>query len=82
MKGFEGQVCGMRQGSKRCVVIPNACRRGTEAAGESTIIVMMEVRKVKKEEKPQGYQQQPQQGYAVCIHTPSQQMCHVHVGIV
>eukprot|EP01059_Diplonema_ambulator_P000890 TRINITY_DN106_c1_g1_i1.p1 TRINITY_DN106_c1_g1~~TRINITY_DN106_c1_g1_i1.p1 ORF type:complete len:1093 (+),score=476.10 TRINITY_DN106_c1_g1_i1:128-3406(+) len=59
-KGFEGAVCGMCQGSRRCLVIPAACRRGTTAGGAGTVIVIVDVRKVKKEDNPPQNQMQMQ----------------------
>eukprot|EP00755_Sulcionema_specki_P007398 Sspe_Gene.38168::Locus_18402_Transcript_1_1_Confidence_1.000_Length_2702::g.38168::m.38168/K17478/FKBP15, WAFL; FK506-binding protein 15 len=50
MKGFEGAVCGMKEGGRRVLVIPGACRRGgNNVAQDSTLIFLIDVKKVKRE---------------------------------
>ena len=61
MKGFEGAVCGMSEGSRRVMVIPGNCRRGIQQGGDGPLIIMIDVRKVKKGAPQVNPMQQPAQ---------------------
>eukprot|EP01062_Namystynia_karyoxenos_P056905 TRINITY_DN4783_c1_g2_i1.p1 TRINITY_DN4783_c1_g2~~TRINITY_DN4783_c1_g2_i1.p1 ORF type:complete len:1174 (+),score=431.59 TRINITY_DN4783_c1_g2_i1:75-3596(+) len=51
MKGFEGTVAGMREGGRRVVIVPPACRAwaaGPPCGMQETLLFLIEVKKIRK----------------------------------